>query len=72
MPNYEYELIAVNLKSDNSKCTYTENYCDYYILDGFLTVFREEAFYVGSNRYLPFSMHFPVDDVARIKCVKKG
>ena len=69
---YTYSSIDITTKTGRK---YNYVYCDYYIKDNILTVFRETSFekgYYGNNtQYYKFKSHFPWDNVENIKCVTK-
>ena len=69
---YTYDSIDVTTKTGKK---YDYVYCDYYIQDNILTVFRETSFekgYVGDKtQYYKFESHFTMDNVENIKCVTK-
>lgn len=68
MSKYKYDSITANIKTGNK---YTSEYCDYYIQDGILTVFREETFEMSGTRYYKFEEHFPMENIERILCVER-
>lgn len=70
--NYAYDSIIVITKSGKK---YDYDYCDYYIQDNILTVFREtslkKGYYGNEALYYKFESHFPWDSVENIKCITK-
>ena len=66
--DYKYDSITVNTKTGNK---YTSDYCDYYVQDNVLTVFRKGSFCKNGSEYYKFEAHFAMDNVERIMCVKK-
>ena len=68
---YKYSSITVNTKTGRK---YEEPYCDYYIQDGILTVFRSEVFcersYERRRTYKKFEEHFPIENVESLMCVE--
>lgn len=66
--NYTYYSIIVIAKSGKK---YEYYYCDYYIQDNVLTVFRETQFEKHNATYYKFESHFPWENVENIKCIIK-
>lgn len=69
---YTYDSIDVTTKTGKK---YNYVYCDYYIQDNILTVFRKETFKKGycgdETQYYKFESHFPMDNIENIKCITK-
>lgn len=69
---YVYTSIDVTTKTGQK---YDYDYCDYYIQDNVLTVFRKEAFemsyYGDKTQYYKFESHFPMDNIENIRCITK-
>lgn len=63
-----YKIITVETK-DGAKNT--TKYCDYYMRDGFLTVFREEEQRDCEAMYYKFYKHYSLDCVKSIECIEK-
>ena len=70
--NYTYSSITVTTKLGKK---YDYDYCDYYIQDNVLTVFRKETFQKGyscdEKTYRKFESHFPWENVENLKCINK-
>lgn len=67
---YTYDSIEVITKTGKK---YNYVYCDYYIQDNILTIFRKTFFeksYIG-ERYYKFESHFTMDNVENLKCITK-
>jgi hypothetical protein len=74
---YTYEYITVT----TSNGTFETEKCDYFIQDGFLTVFREEEFVEQKYdshwarwkdiTHYPFEKHYPMSVIVELKCVKR-
>ena len=64
---YKYDSITVNTKTGNR---YYSDYCDYYVQDNVLTVFRKESFSKSGGEYYKMEEHFPIEIVERIMCVE--
>lgn len=68
----KYRSITVTIRGGKE---YSNVHCDYYIQDGFLTVFRPEKFvdnYCGDGKtYFKFEEHYPIEVVERIVCVER-
>lgn len=69
---YTYNSIDVTTKTGKK---YNYDYCDYYIQDNILTVFRETSFeegYLGNKTmYYKFESHFTMDNIENFKCITK-
>ena len=69
---YTYDSIDVIAKTGKK---YNYVYCDYYIQDNILTVFRETSFkkdyYDDNTQYYKFESHFPWENVENIKCITR-
>lgn len=69
---YTYDSIDVITKTGNK---YNYIYCDYYIQDNTLTVFRESPFESGrlgdKTQHYKFESHFTMDNVENFKCITK-
>ena len=68
--DYTYDSITVITKTDKK---YEYDYCDYYIQDNVLTVFRKKTFNKSHYKtiYYKFESHFPWENVENIKCITK-
>ena len=67
--NYIYNTIIVVGKTGNK---YDYNYCDYYIQDNILTVFRKTQYKDrNGTTYYKFESHFPWDSVENVRCIIK-
>lgn len=69
---YTYNSIDVITKTGKK---YNYVYCDYYIQDNILTVFRETSFEKGycgdKTSYYKFESHFTMDNVENLQCITK-
>lgn len=73
MKEYKYGSITVRTKSGGR---YEHNFCDYFIQDNILTVFRDKSFIENNSRlrnvtHYKFETHYPMENVERISCVEK-
>lgn len=63
-----YNIITVEMKDGEKNTT---KYCDYYMQDGFLTVFREKEQSDCWVMYYKFYKHYSLDCVKSIECIEK-
>ena len=72
--NTKYTYYSIDVTTKTGK-EYNYVYCDYYIQDNTLTVFRETSFekgYIGDKtQYYKFESHFTMDNVENLKCITK-
>ena len=63
-----YNIVTVEMKDGGKNTT---KYCDYYMQDGFLTVFREKERTYYGVMYHKFYKHYSLDCVKSIECIEK-
>ena len=72
MANYTYSSIQGTTRHG----VFITKYCDYYVQDGLLTIFRNEQIETGNRDYgnkkihKVLEKHYPMERVIEIECVR--